>query len=337
MPASEPRQALREGCLSYVLSLMPIIGFVTVSSGRVAARIRMWLTVGVSGLIVAGAVIGCGDREDRAYEGRSAEYWANALSSAEPTARVRAADALYHIQPRSRHVVRALLLAMSDSSAAVQTAVAVALGAIGPSGVPALTGAVTDDHASVRALALGILGSQGSDAAAAAPAIIDALRDSSADVRAAAAFALERLGPRALGSTAVAETSLVRATRDSAAAVRAAAFGALATISSDTTLMRASFQRAVFDTSASVRQSALQLATKSGQPPAQAVATLARLARDPNAALRASAYRALGAYLGTTAGASARLLLLHAAIDPDPGVRESAARTLSPAPPSQIR
>lgn len=291
--------------------------------------------VGVTLLIVS--LFACGDGTDREYGGRRAVAWAEDLRSPDLAVRVRAADALYHIRPQSNRVVRALLLAMRDSVPEVQTAVAIALGAIGESGLPALTDAVRDDHASVRSMALNIIAGQGADAAAALPSVIGALNDSSVEVRAAAAFTLDRLGADVVGRDRSATAVLVSATRDTMAEVRAAAIRALLSVSSDSSLLWQIARGALADSAAAVRQSAVPLLLKAGRPPSAVVTVLAGLSRDSNSGVRGAAYRALGVLLSISASPIARQVLLEAAKDPDPSARAIAATVLAPRPPARIR
>ena len=243
--------------------------------------------------------------------------------------RVKAADALYHIQPHTKAVMRALLVAMRDSAQEVRTSVAVALGAIGASGIPALTDAIGDDHASVRAIALDMIGGQGRPAVSALPAITRALKDSSTDVRAAAAFALDRLGTDVVGADRDARAALVSATRDPVVPVRAAALRALLSVASDSSLLWQVARRALVDSAPAVRQSAVLMLLASRRSPSELVAVLSGMARDPNAGVRGTVYRIVGGLLSTSVSASARQVLLDASRDPDPTARTAAANALT--------
>lgn len=98
------------------------------------------------------------------------------------------------IHPRVPSNLDALVRALRDADPSVQSAVAAALEHVpADAAVPALTAALRDDHAEVRAQAALVLTTFGAAAASALPELLIARRDPSRDVQAAAARAIDAI------------------------------------------------------------------------------------------------------------------------------------------------
>jgi HEAT repeat protein len=283
-------------------------------------------------LVVAAA---CRD-SDRAFGGRSAAAWALDLQDPDPQTRERAADAFYQIVPHASANVRALLVAMRDSVPGVQAAVANALARIGREGIPALTEAVSDDHASVRALAIGLLAAKDDTAVVAIPAILPALSDTSADVRTAAVTAIGWLGRRSTRRNELA-AKLRAAVNDREPRVRAAALDALADLRADPESLGRTLRVALQDTSAAVRQAAVRSLPVTETSPMELLASVSPLTRDGNAGVRLAAFQVVAPLIRTTESSAAKALLQTGLQDPNQQVREIVDRLLNPPPPSRIR
>lgn len=272
-------------------------------------------------------VLACGSA-DRSYKGRSAEAWVSQLTAASAAQRTAAADALYHIAPRSDLAVTALLRAMRDPDAEVQAAVAVALSTIGPRALPGLIEAVSDDHARVRVLAVDVLASQGSSAAGAIPQIAKALADPDEDVRRAAAAALERFGPLARNAA----PGLALAAGNGTPELRAACLLALVATRADTAFILPIATSSLGDAAAVVRRAAVRVVSLALADAGRKLALLGPLMRDQDTSVRMQAYRALGGLLGdSSVGPAIHSALVLARADPDPSARELVERMLSPA------
>ena len=283
-------------------------------------------TCGIALLLLAAAAC---EGADRSYHGRTALQWAARLRDTSVAARVEAAEALYHVEPRTQSVIRPLLAAMRDTSAAVQAAVATALSTVGDPALPGLIEATTDDHASVRTIAMSILADEGPSAISAVPAIARALRDTDADVRLAAAQALDRLGPAAKDAT----PALLETVAQDSGVVKAAALQALGDVGAEHGMIASVAPKALHDSSAAVRHAAIRLLTMGAFSVRDELEAARGLLADRDAGVRAAAYRALArAARDSVVGPAARRLLQAGAQDPSPAVRTAAARTLEPPP-----
>ena len=286
-------------------------------------------TCGAFAVAFASTFAACGDGSDRAYRGRSARQWASQLSASSTRDRIAAAEALYHIAPRSNEVVVALVAAMRDTSGEVQSSAAVALSTVGVRAVPGLIEALGDDHESVRMIALTLLAERGADAAPAAPAIARLLADVSEQVRLAAAQALQRIGPAARD----AEPSLLKAARQGSPSLRAAALQALIANDAEPQPLTPVLERALHDSIAAIRSAAVKSAVASRILPTDALAMIIPLTNDRDATVRQAAFRGLGRLLGSpNTEARARALLLKGTTDSNTTVRDIARRALTPVP-----
>jgi HEAT repeat protein len=283
------------------------------------------------GAIAVLAVIAC--NEDRSYQGRSADQWASALTSREPQERARAADALYQIRPTSPVAVRALVVAMRDSSAMVQVAVAAALSVIGSRGVPALIAALQDDHADVRAMTASVLGGLGEAAAPAVAGLARAVGDPSPEVSASALNGLQRLG-RIARSAVPALADFMRRSR---APTWGEALHALVTIGADSSVTLPLIRAAARDTAWRFRAAAARalgaMVPRTG--PAARLLVQTGLPTDPDPRVRLAAVVSLSQHGLSTPGVSDALT--HALADPDSIVRRYAYSALHPPPPERER
>lgn len=117
-------------------------------------------------LLVAGALAGCGGTSvptAKYFSGEPVAHWLDAIKSADPKVRKRAADVLGNVGP------------------------------VDPGAVPALATAARDRDPKVRDAAVLALSKIGSDAASAVAALEEATRDTDPTVRAHAATALRRV------------------------------------------------------------------------------------------------------------------------------------------------
>jgi HEAT repeat protein len=285
--------------------------------------------------LLIGIATACGE-SDRAFGGRSASSWARDLQSPDEGTRLRAADAFYQIVPHASANVRALLIAMRDSVPEVQATVANALSRIGQEGIPALIEAVGDDHASVRALAIGLLAAKGDTAVAAIPAILPALSDTSADVRIAAAAAIGWLGRWSTRRSELADR-LGTTVRDREPGVRAASLDALAELRVDPDSLGRTLRIALHDSSATVRQAAVRSLLIVAMSPSELLSTVSPLTRDESSGVRLAAYQVIASLTTTGQGPAAKALLQTGLQDPNDQVKGIVERLLNPPPPSRIR
>ena len=238
-----------------------------------------------------------------------------------------AAEALYHIAPRSDDVVAALISAMRDTSGEVQDAVVVALSTVGTRAIPGLIEALNDDHVSVRLIALAVLAERTGDASSTTRAIGRALSDSSDEVRIAAAHTLQRIGPAARD----AEPQLLEAARNAAVQVRDAALRALVANGAGPERLRPVLEAALRDSAAALRTTAVSLAVEAGMTAEKAFPAILPLTADSSSIVRQAAFRALETLLGApTVGLQVRRVLERAATHPDSVVRRIVHRALSP-------
>lgn len=285
--------------------------------------------------LLLGIATACGE-SDRAFGGRSASSWARDLQSPDEGTRLRAADAFYQIVPHASANVRALLIAMRDSVPEVQATVANALSRIGQEGIPALIEAVGDDHASVRAMAIGLLAAKGDTAVAAIPAILPALSDTSADVRIAAAAAIGWLGRWSSRRSELADR-LGTTVKDREPRVRAASLDALAELRVDPDSLGRTLRIALHDSSATVRQAAVRSLPIAAMSPSELLSTVSPLTRDESSGVRLAAYQVVASLTTTGQGLAAKALLQTGLQDPNDQVKGIVERLLNPPPPSRIR
>ena len=284
--------------------------------------------------ITCGALVGCSETTDRAYGGRSAQQWAEQLHDSSVSARIGAAEALYHIAPRSPRVIGSLLAAMRDSDATVQASVATALGTVGAPAIPGLIEATRDDHASVRAMAISILAGEGADAEAVVPAITRALGDSSEEVRLQAAQSLGATGHAA----AAAGPALLETVRRGKGVLKAACLQAADAVGADANTLTGLADSALSDSSAAVRHAALRVRVARAAGPADVIAVVRRMVGDVDVGVRTAAYRALAGIArdsNSSAMAEARQILARGSRDTSAIVRAATAAAL--APPEPVR
>jgi HEAT repeat protein len=264
---------------------------------------------------------------ERSYNGRSAASWATQLSAPTSGDRVAAADALYHIAPQSKEVVDALLRAMRDTSAEVQSAVAVTLAIVGPRTLSGLAEAISDDHASVRALALNLLSGQGAAADFALPRITLALHDPDEAVRREAAATLERLGPLARSAA----PALAAGARSGTPEFRAACLLALAAIPADSGVVLPVAIASLHDAAAVMRRAAIRAIAGLATDAKRQFTLILPLMRDQDTSVRLEAYRAMGGLTrDREVGPTAHAALGLARSDPDASARALVQRLLSP-------
>lgn len=283
-------------------------------------------------LIVASlAFAGFACTSDPGYKGRSSAEWIGQLEHGMRDARVDAAYALGHVlelQPNVRRVVRALSIAVRDTSDDVRIAAAVALRRAGErarNAVPGIADMLLDTaHANVRRTAAVLLGDLGRyDPSRAVPPLEQALSDKNADVRIAVGSALGRLGRDAGAST----PGLIRAVADPDANVRAQAIDALSRVGLPHDTVAAVLQVGLSDTVATVRIAAIQAIARFVSDPRQLAQLLGAAATDREPLVRLAVVNALS----VASDDSAHKLLERAAKDFDPRVQQEALHMLSSA------
>lgn len=277
------------------------------------------------------ALAGLACTSDPGYKGRSSAEWIAQLEHGSPNARVDAAFALgrvLELQPNVRRVVRALSVAVRDTSDDVRIAAAVALRRAGErarDAVPAIAEMLLDTaHADVRRTAAVLLGDLGRyDPARAVPPLGRALSDRSADVRFAVGSALGRLGRDAGAATGV----LIAACADPDANVRAQAIDALSRVGLPHDTVAAVLQQGLSDTVAAVRVAAIQAVARFVSDPRQLAALLGSASRDGEPTVRLAVVMALS----VASDDGAAKILRRAAKDSDPRVQREALHMLSSA------
>ncbi len=281
------------------------------------------------GACLVGLTIGaaCGS-PDRAYKGRSADSWSEQLAAAAPADRIAAANALYHIAPQSSDVVDALLRAMRDTNAQVQSAAAVALATTGSRSIPGLVTAMRDDHASVRALAVRLLANQGAGAVGSLGAISERLSDPDYAVQREAALALEHMGSQAREST----PALVICAATGTPEVRAACLGALVAVAPDSPDLHRIADMSLGDPAAVVRRTAVGVVSAIDSV-VGSHARWTRLGHDPDPSVRLVVFQALATRSAVTGSApELRIELQKGLVDPDSSVRTLVRDALMPRP-----
>lgn len=284
------------------------------------------------GLIVAScAFAGLACTSDPGYKGRSSADWIGQLERGAPNARVDAAFALGHVlelQPNVRRVVRALSIAVRDTSDEVRIAAAVALRRAGErarDAVPGIAEMLKDSaHANVRRTAAVLLGDLGRyDPGRAVPPLERALADGNAEVRLAAGSALGRLGRDAGAST----PALTAASADPDPGARVQAIDALSRVGFPHDTVATILQHALADSVTAVRVAAIQAIARFASEPSQLAQLLGEASTDREAVVRLAVVNALSA----TSDDSAHKILQRAAKDFDPRVQQEALHILSSA------
>jgi HEAT repeat protein len=171
--------------------------------------------------------------------------------------------ALAPLGPRSKSASPALTEALKDESAEVRAGAAAALYWLAPSSqaaIPALGKALGDSDHRVRRLSCQALGRIGPTARTVAPALLDRLKDTNDRVRAEAA----RAWPAIAADPGPATPALVELMKDRSAPVRAAAATALGAIGTKAPAVVAVLRKALKDRDESVRAAAAEALKKIG-------------------------------------------------------------------------
>ena len=268
---------------------------------------------------------------DPGYGGRTSNEWINELADPDPLRRAEATRALGRvlaIRPDFPKVVRALVLALADSSDPVRLGAARALvsdevKAVGA--VPGIVAALADSaHPSVRYQAALLLGYFDSEAQAVVPVLIRALSDPEPQVRAAAAESLGKIGAPTIEAVA----ALHRFAHDPDAVMRRTAIDAVRDIGGPVDQVIPLFEHALRDSALYVRTAAgYALATLKEQALPAAGSLLDALS-DPAPEVRGGAAFALGE-IGTGAVRARAKLLTLSLTDPRAQVRAFASDALA--------
>ncbi|MEE3260127.1 MAG: HEAT repeat domain-containing protein [Candidatus Latescibacterota bacterium] len=160
--------------------------------GTEAQRLRAAYALGPYGEKTIADLLSALRREARAVDPRVEAKTPDNAHGTNPTA-LRAAQALVATGPT---ILPHLIKALTDEHWLVRTAIADVLATLGPtagSAVPALTKALTDEHWWVRRGAAEALGRMGTAAHVSVPALVDTLPDDDRRVRRATALALAQL------------------------------------------------------------------------------------------------------------------------------------------------
>jgi hypothetical protein len=169
--------------------------------------------------------------------------------------------ALAPLGPRSKEAIPALTRALKDESAHVRAGAAAALSCLAPqaqTAIPALGRALEDSDRRVRQLSCLTLGRIGPTARIVAPALLDRLKDSDHRVRAAAAGALPAIAADPGQST----PALVQLLKDRSASVRATVASALGATGTEAPAAVAALRKALKDRDVRVRASAAEALKK---------------------------------------------------------------------------
>lgn len=169
----------------------------------VAALIEMLESGSLGGRAVAALALG----EMRPPAVQAVPALARAVNDPNAGVRSKAVLALSKLAPPDQSAIDALLGALADPQ--LRFLASSALLSIGGEAVPALTAALSNENASIRLAAAGILGDLGTEAAESIPALADCLSDDDVLVRQRAAQSMGRIG----GSPEVAVPALLAACR----------------------------------------------------------------------------------------------------------------------------
>jgi HEAT repeat protein len=154
------------------------------------------------------------------YQGQPVGEWVKRLKANDVKMRSKAAAALVYFANEAKEiVVPALAGALKDEHAGVRNVAIIALSVIGPDAkdaVPALIAAFNDKDEFVQSNAVRAVGQIGP---AAVPALIDVLRDKDSHMRRMAALGLGNMGPEAKAAT----SPLIGALKDEDSDVRSCA------------------------------------------------------------------------------------------------------------------
>lgn len=285
---------------------------------------------------------------DPGYDGRSSDQWIAQLTGQDGDQRVDAAHALGKVlalQPNAPRVIKALIVALADTSDDVRVAAAEALrnaargsarvqARLARDAVPGIVALLDDSqHVEVRRDAARILGSFGvaADSQTLVP-LGRALQDPSPDVRRVAARALAEMSRRTIDVV----PRLVDASRDSDIEVRRVVLGALAASEAPAQVAGPTLVRGLRDSAAVVREAValglgqrtpagLRALATADESAAGAISALRVATRDAAPAVRLAAVTSLG----LLADATSRLDLQRALADPDSAVRREAAHALT--------
>jgi len=190
-------------------------------------------------------------------------------------------------------VIATLRRALADSTAAVRTQAALALGQIGPAAAAAvgdLVALLHDPDETVRCRTAEALGRLGAQPAATVPALTALLADGSAAVKAAAARGLGALGKEA----AAAVPALIGLLQDRAEEVRTATAEAIAAVGHLTDAATDSLVEGLTDPDNVVRAQTAEALGVIGEAAQDAAPALVEVVRHGDDRVRAKAVRALG-------------------------------------------
>jgi HEAT repeat protein len=126
-------------------------------------------------------------------------FWTDRLKDKDAARRLHALSMLGSLGPGARGALTGILGALHDECATVRKVAVAVLGEIGPEplALPGLIGALQDPEEPVRKRAILVLGDMGPEGRVAAPALMRLLREGSPLVRRLAAAALGEIGPSA--------------------------------------------------------------------------------------------------------------------------------------------
>ena len=286
--------------------------------------LQSWVAV----LALCALVSAC--QADPGYGGRTSEQWISVLGDPDPDRRAEATRALGHvlaIRPDFPKVVRALVLALADSSDRVRVGAAIALVSDkvqSVDAVPGIVAALQDSaHPSVRGQAAFLLGYFDAEAEAVVLALTHALADSDAQVRATAAKSLGRIGAQTLGVV----TALHLLAHDRDAAMRRTAIEAVRDIGGPLAEVIPLFEHALSDSALYVRTTAAYALATLKEQALPAAGLLFDALSDSAPEVRGGAAFALGE-IGTGAVRARTKLLILSRSDPSSRVRALASDAL---------
>ncbi|HEV3122199.1 MAG TPA: HEAT repeat domain-containing protein, partial [Isosphaeraceae bacterium] len=250
----------------------------------------------------------------------------SALTDSSAAVRTQAALALGRVGPRAKAVAPGLIALLKDSDETVRCQTAEALGQIGAedeASVAALVEVLDDASPAVKASAARALGALKKAAAPAVEALVPLLQDREESVRTAAAEAIGQVGPLDEAATDI----LVEGLASPDTVVRAQTAEALGTIGATADEAAPALVEAMADDNDRVRAKAVQALGKMGESAAAAaVPGLVRALRDQDDWVSALAAEALGQMGESADGAVPALVrsLTHL----NPQVRGNAAEAL---------
>ena len=139
---------------------------------------------------------GCSKKEEASHQGKSLSEWLTMLEEQDPAKRYAAIRAVGEIGPEAKEAIPALIQTIRETrnrNKRFLVASVHALLGMGREVVPHMITLLKDDDWEIRRGAAWMLGKLGPEAEDAVPALTEALRDSNAVVRAKASEALKRI------------------------------------------------------------------------------------------------------------------------------------------------